>query len=167
MLFGDFYFTKSIIFVKKNQIEDRLCLGRSDTSLASVFGMHYLIVNKMNMTKIQETLAALPEEKKELFEPVFENVDTFYSVIYLIARNEHLTDLEKPDRYEERLLVIRKVRYQAEKIVDSFGLDGAEIVADIASDYFEDFVNYKEPEIKMTNDEFIGIIRKIGEACPE
>jgi hypothetical protein len=114
------------------------------------------------MTKIQETLAALPEEKKALFVPVFGSVEKFYTVIYLIARNEHLTDLEKPDRYEDRLRVIRQIRNMAEKLVDSYGLDGTEIVADIASDYFEDYVNYREPELDMTNEEFVEIIQKIG-----
>lgn len=114
------------------------------------------------MTKIQETLAALPEDKKALFVPVFGSVENFYTAIYLIARNEHLTDLEKPDRYEDRLQVIRQIRGMAEKAVDSYGLDGTEIVADIASDYFEDYVNYREPELGMTNEDFVGIIQKIG-----
>ena len=73
-----------------------------------------------------------------------------------------MTDQEKPDRYEDRLQVIRQIRNKVEKLVDSFGLEGSEIVADIASDYFEDFVNYKEPEISLTNEEFIGIIQKIS-----
>lgn len=115
------------------------------------------------MTKIQETLAALPEEKKVLFAPVFGDVDKFYTAVYLIARNEHVTDQEKPDRYEDRLEVIRRIRSKVEKLVDSFGLEGSEIVADIASDYFEDYVNYKEPDIRMTNDEFIGIIQKVSQ----
>lgn len=46
------------------------------------------------MTKIQETLAALPEEKKALFIPAFGDVDKFYTTVYLIARNEHVTELE-------------------------------------------------------------------------
>lgn len=50
------------------------------------------------MTKIQETLVALPEEKKALFIPAFGDVDKFYTTVYLIARNEHVTELEKPDR---------------------------------------------------------------------
>lgn len=116
------------------------------------------------MTKNQETLAALPEEKKVLFVPVFGDVDKFYTVVYLIARNEHVTDLEKPDRYEDRLQVIRQIRNKVEKLVSSYGLDGPEIVADIASDYFEDYVNYKEPDIQMTNEEFIGIIQKVSQA---
>ena len=116
------------------------------------------------MTKIQETLAALPEEKKALFVPVFGDVDKFYTVVYLIARNEHVTDLEKPDRYEDRLQVIRQIRGKVEKLVSSYGLDGSEIVADIASDYFEDYVNYKEPDIQMTNEDFINIIQKVSQA---
>lgn len=116
------------------------------------------------MTKIQEMLAGLPEEKKTLFAPVFGDVEKFYTVVYLIARNEHVTDQEKPDRYEDRLQVIRRIRSQVEKLVSSFGLDGPEVIADIASDYFEDYVNYKEPDIRMTNEEFIGIIQKIAQA---
>ena len=89
-------------------------------------------------------------------------VDKFYTTVYLIARNEHVTELEKPDRYEDRLHVIRQIRGKVEKLVSSFGLDGSEIVADIASDYFEDYVNYKEPDIRMTNEEFLGIIQKVA-----
>ncbi len=117
------------------------------------------------MTKIQEILKALPEETKALFVPVFGGIDPFYTTIYLIARNEHITDMEKPDRYEDRLEVIRGIRSKAEQIVSSFGLDGKEIVADIASDYFEDYVNYKEPELTMTNDEFIAILQKIAQSA--
>ena len=113
------------------------------------------------MTKIQEFLAALPEDKKALFIPVFGNVDKFYTVVYLIARNEHVTDMEKPDRYEDRSQVIRQIRSKVEDLVSSYGLEGKEIVADIASDYFEDYVNYKEPELDITNEEFIGIIQKL------
>lgn len=113
------------------------------------------------MTKIHQFLADLPEEKKAMFAPVFGNVDKFYTVVYLIARNEHVTDQEKPDRYEERLQVIRQMRRRVEERVSSFGLEGEEIVADIASDYFEDYVNYKEPEPDITNEEFIAILQKI------
>ena len=100
------------------------------------------------MTKIHEYLAALPEDKKALFIPVFGSVDKFYTV-------------EKPERYEDRLQVIRQVKNKVEELVSSYGLDGKEIVADIASDYFEDFVNYKEPELDITNEEFIAIIRNL------
>lgn len=113
------------------------------------------------MTKIEQYLAGLPEEKKALFIPVFGGVEKFYTVVYLIARNEHVTDQEKPDRYEDRLRVIRQTRRRVEALVSSFGLDGTEVVADIASDYFEDYVGYKEPLFDITNDEFIAILRKL------
>ena len=113
------------------------------------------------MTKIQEFLAALPEDKKALFVRVFGDMDKFYTVVYLIIRNEHITDQEKPERYEDRLQVIRQVKSRLEALITSYGLDGKEIVADIASDYFENYVNYKEPEFDITNEEFIGIIQKL------
>ena len=113
------------------------------------------------MAKIQEFLAALPEDKKALFVPVFGDMDKFYTVVYLIIRNEHITDQEKPERYEDRLQVIRQVKSRLEALITSYGLDGKEIVADIASDYFENYVNYKEPEFDITNEEFIGIIQKL------
>ncbi len=116
------------------------------------------------MTKIQETLAMLPEEKKALFVPIFGDVDKFYITVYLIARNEHVTEQEKPDRYQDRLQVIRQIRGKVEKLVSSFGLEGSEIVADIASDYFEDYVNYKELNIRMTNEEFVDIVKKVAQA---
>lgn len=113
------------------------------------------------MTKIQEFLAMLPDDKKALFVPIFGDVDKFYTAVYLIIRNEHITDQEKPERYEDRLRMIRQVKSKLEALVSSFGLDGKEIVADIASDYFEDYVNYKEPEFEIMNEEFIGIIQKL------
>ena len=42
------------------------------------------------MTKIQQFLADLSEEKKSLFVPVFGSMEKFYTVVYLIARNEHV-----------------------------------------------------------------------------
>ena len=58
------------------------------------------------MTNIKETLVALPEAKKALFIPAFGDVDKFYTTVYLSARNEHVTELEKPDRYEDRLQAV-------------------------------------------------------------
>ena len=114
------------------------------------------------MTKIQEYLAKMPEDKKELFIPVFGNVEKFYTAAYLIARNEHITEQEKPDRYEDRLQVIRQIRNGIENLVTSYGLAGEDVVADIASDYFEDYVNYREVEPDMTDEEFIRIIKNIS-----
>lgn len=115
------------------------------------------------MTKVQELLAQLPDEKKSLFVPVFGSAERFYTIVYLIAKNEHLTEQEKPDRYEDRLQVIRQIRRKVERLVDSFGLPGEDIVADIASDYFGDYVQYREPDFQITNEAFIDVIRKISQ----
>jgi len=115
------------------------------------------------MTKIHDYLSSLPEEKQTLFNPVFGDVEHFYTVVYLIARNEHVTDQEKPERYEERLQVIRSIKHKVEGLVDSFGLDGKEIVADITSDYLDDYIAYKEKDAGMSNEEFVKIVQKIAQ----
>lgn len=114
------------------------------------------------LTPVEQRLQALPADKKALFEPLFGSVERFYTVVYLVARNEHLTDLEKPERYTERLQMIRQVKQRIERMVDLFGLPGEEIVADITSDYLEDFVNYKERTFDITNEAFLSILRVIA-----
>lgn len=116
----------------------------------------------MEKTKVQKELAALPEEVRSRFVPLFGSVEQFYTVVYLIARNEHVTEQEKPDRYADRLQVIRQIRVKVEAWLTGIGLDGEELVADIASDYFEDYVNYREPFIELTDEDFISIIQKIA-----
>lgn len=113
------------------------------------------------MTKIQEYLQSLPEEKKKMIDNAFGNVEKFYKTIYTLARSEHQIDQQKPDRYEDRLATIREIKKRIEGLLDSFGLDGKEVVADIASDYFEDYVQYKEESDPMEQQEFIEIIKKV------
>ena len=113
------------------------------------------------MTAIQKYLSDLTDEEKTFFDPVYGSVERFYRVVYLIVRNEHLTDLDKPERYEDRLQMIRSVKKAVQKQLDSWGLDGKEITADISSDYFEDYVNYRNPDLDITNEEFVDIIKKV------
>jgi len=47
-------------------------------------------------------------------------------------------------------------------MLDELELPGKDILADIASDYLEDYVNYREKEFRMTNEEFISIIKRIA-----
>jgi hypothetical protein len=47
-------------------------------------------------------------------------------------------------------------------MLDELGLDGKDIMDGIASAYLEDFVNYREQDFGMTNEEFISIIKRIG-----
>jgi hypothetical protein len=117
---------------------------------------------KIEVSTIKEYLENLPEDKKTSINEVFLSLDKFYAVVYLIAKNEHLTDLDKPERYEDRLAVIRQVRRKIETFIDSIGLLGDDLISDISSDYFEDFVNYKESSFELTNEDFLSFIRKIS-----
>lgn len=116
------------------------------------------------MTPVNIYLKELSVEKKELFFPVFGSVENFYTTVYLIVRNQHIVEQEKPDQHEERLQVILHIKEKVIQILNTFNLKGEDIVADIASDYFEDFIQYKEPEILLTNEEFVSIIRRIQQS---
>ena len=113
------------------------------------------------MTAIQTKLAALSTDIQTFFVPTYGDVATFYTVVYLIARNGHLTEQEKPEKYELRLEMIRSVRTKIEDQLTAWGLDGEDMVADIVSDYFEDFVNYREQPVALTNEIFVSIIQKV------
>lgn len=113
------------------------------------------------MTTVQTYLSGLPEKTKALFVPIFHDIDTFYQAVYLIARNEHVIEQEKPEKADEKLGMIRSIRSKIEKIVSGFGLSGKDLVADIASDYFEDYVNYRVKDPEIEDDIFIGIVQKV------
>lgn len=113
------------------------------------------------MTTIQQYLFELPEETRQLFIPIYGTVQNFYTTVYLITRNEHITDQEKPERYEDRLQMIRSVKSKIENQLTGWNLNGADIVADISSDYFEDYVHYREPELDLLNEQFVEIIQKV------
>lgn len=114
------------------------------------------------MEDVYEYLSGLPEDKKKLFVPIFGNVDRFYSVVYLITRSGHVMKRDKPYLWAERLRVIRQVEKKVEKLLNSFHLNGREIVADIANVYFNDHAKCEELEPDLTDDEFLSIIRRIS-----
>lgn len=114
------------------------------------------------MRKIESYFTNLPEETKTQLEQVFLSVDKLYPVIYLLAKNEHLTSEEKPDRYEDRLAVMKQVRLKLEAFLNKIGLDGENLFADVASEYFDDYVSYKEKEFDLSNEDFLLIIRNIS-----
>lgn len=115
-------------------------------------------------TKAEEALATLSHEQSLLASALFGSVEAMYETIYLIAKNEHLTELDKLERYEERLTMIRAVRTKVEQLLSAWGMDGKETVADIASDYFDDYVAYRERPVTLTNEQFVAIINKIVHA---
>ena len=117
----------------------------------------------MEKTATQNYLDLLPDSTKQKFAPVFGDIAKFYITVYLIARNEHIIGNDKPDRHEDKLDVIHNVQNRIEAFLNQNDLPGKDIMADIASDYFEDYVHYREPEIDMSNEEFLDIIRKVSQ----
>lgn len=113
------------------------------------------------MTNVQLYINDLPVGVKEEIRGVFLSFEKFYPAVYLLIKNEHLTGEEKPERYEERIRMIQTVRSKTENFLDTLGLNGEELVADIASDYFEDFINYREVEFEISNQDFLNIINNI------
>lgn len=63
---------------------------------------------------------------------------------------------------DQRMKTIRAYQGLIRFMLDELGLDGKNIMDAIASDYLEDFVNYREQSFGMTNEEFISIIKRIG-----
>jgi len=114
------------------------------------------------MTETLKQINELPENVRIVLSEMFDSIDKFYAIVYLITKNEHLTDLEKPERYEERLNTIRHIKQNIENFVSATGANGVDLVADISSDYFEDYVNYREQMFDLTNDEFLMMIRKMS-----
>ncbi|MCQ2217168.1 MAG: hypothetical protein MJZ33_01635 [Paludibacteraceae bacterium] len=113
------------------------------------------------MTETKQFISNLPKDKKKAIEKFFFSLDEFYDTIYLIVQNGHILELNQPDMWEVRHKNIEYYRTKADALLDSFGLDGKELVADIASDYFEDFVHYRKALINISSEKFVEIIKKL------
>ena len=97
------------------------------------------------MSEIQNQIKKWPVTAIKKIKSTFGSAEKFYATVYLIARNEH-------HAYQGM------IRF----MLDEEGLNGKEILDTIAGEYLEDFVNYREQDFGMTNEEFIAIIKRIG-----
>lgn len=113
------------------------------------------------MTKTETYLNEIQSSILETFDPIFDNIERFYTVCYLIIKNEHILSQEHPDLWEEKIKTVQWFKDKIERKLNEKGLNGKDIIADIASDYFEDYVQYKEREFDITNEEFISYIKQI------
>ncbi|MGL5894052.1 MAG: hypothetical protein ACRCZM_05515 [Bacteroidales bacterium] len=114
------------------------------------------------MTPVQKQLSELSEEQRGFISTHFGSTDKFYQFVYLIAQNEHQTQMQKADRMEDRLAVIHQVQDSVEKMVDSIELSGYDVMADIKSDYLEDWLAQRSVELIFTNEEFIEMIHRVS-----
>lgn len=112
------------------------------------------------MTEVQSRLEALDTALKDQIAEQFGSVTYFYETVYLVVQNAHVLQQQAPQGFEKKLEVIEYYKSLIEKKLDSFGLDGKEWVADIASDYFEDYVHYREPQLTIPDDVFYGNLKK-------
>ncbi|MCD8030985.1 MAG: hypothetical protein LUF04_03350 [Bacteroides sp.] len=113
------------------------------------------------MSDIRQRLNKLPKDTLRKIATIYGDTDTFYATVYLIARNEHQCRTQPIPGAEQRLNTIRAYQGMIRFMLDEEGLNGKEILEAIASDYLEDFVNYREQDFGMTDEEFITIIKRI------
>lgn len=114
------------------------------------------------MSEVLKKLKELPEAAQRKIKLIYGDPDKLYETVYLIAKNEHVLQEEKPEQWEAKIKVVNAYQAMIRSMLDEFGLDGKEVIADITSDYLEDYVNYREQDFGMTNEEFISIIKRIG-----
>lgn len=113
------------------------------------------------MSEALNQLKKLPHSTLKKIKETYGTVEKFYATVYLIARNAHQCEMAAVPAAEQRMRTIRAYQGMIRFMLDEEGANGKEIMDDIASEYLEDFVNYREQDFGMTNEEFIAIIKKI------
>ncbi|NDV64378.1 hypothetical protein [Bacteroides sp. 224] len=114
----------------------------------------------MNNSTI-DRLKKLPQPLIKQIKEIYGSTDKFYTTVYLIARNAHQCEMMNVPGAEQRLNTIRAYQGMIRFMLDEAAVNGKELMDSIASDYLEDFINYKEHDFGMTDEEFISIIKKI------
>lgn len=114
------------------------------------------------MSNVLKQLKKLPHSTLQKIKGTYGTVDKFYATVYLIARNAHQCEMAAVPAAQQRMQTIKAYQGMIRFMLDEEGLNGKSIMDDIASEYLEDFVNYKEQDFGMTNEEFISIIKRIG-----
>lgn len=114
------------------------------------------------MSDIQNQIKKWPVAAIKKIKNVFGSTDKFYATVYLMARNEQHCQMMGVPGSEQRLKTIHVYWGMVRFMLDEKGLNGKEILDTIASDYLEDFVNYREQDFGMTNEEFISIIKRLN-----
>ena len=114
------------------------------------------------MSEVLNKLKELPVAVQEKINSIYGSMEKFYATVYLIAKNEHILQDGKPEQWEEKMKVIHVYQAMIRFMLEELELPSKDIMADIASDYLEDYVNYREQDFGMTNDEFLSIIKRIN-----
>ena len=113
------------------------------------------------MNQTLEKIVLLPKEAKTSIQEKYGSLDKFYATVYLIAKNEHHAQMNNVPAAEQRLNTIRAYQGMIQFNLDELGVNGKELMDDIASDYLDDFVEFREKDFDLTDEEFISIIKRI------
>ena len=114
------------------------------------------------MTEIQQQLKELSGAETRKINSIYGSIDKFYATVHLIARSEHQCQNMSVPGAEQRLKTIRAYQGMIRFMLDELSLNGKDILEATASDYLEDFVNFREQDFGLTDEEFIAIIKRIG-----
>ena len=113
------------------------------------------------MEAILRQLNELPEAERRMIEALFGSVSKLYAVCYLVARTDHELTSQKAPLWEQKVATVHYIKNKIITFLDRLAIDGQNLWDDIASDYFEDFVAYRERNFSLTNDEYIAIIKNM------
>ena len=113
------------------------------------------------MSQALKSIEAFSKDIKREISTIYGSLDKFYATVYLIAKNEHHAQMSDVSAAEQRLKTIRAYQGMIRFKLEELGLDGKALMDDIASDYLDDFVAFKERDFDLTNEEFIAIIQRI------
>ena len=113
------------------------------------------------MTVAQQRIEQLDKKTKQRLIALFGTLEIFYEVFYLMMQNEHQLDVYRPDGWSAKLSSVQYYRRLAtERLQKECAID-ADLLEDIYSDYFEDFANYRERAPKISNEEFLTVLKKL------
>ena len=113
------------------------------------------------MTLAEQRIKKIKKETKEQIFNFFDSLDEFYETFYLMIKNEHQIDMQRPKDWENRLRSVQYYRHLAtERIVKDCSVE-RDLMDDIYSDYFEDFANFRERKCALSEEKFLATIKKI------
>ena len=113
------------------------------------------------MSKVLKTLKGLPAEAKEKITPSTETqINSTHSLSDCKKRAS--APRGKTRCMGEKIRTVHAYQGMIRFMLEELGLPGKDIMADITSDYLEDYVNFREKDFGMTNEEFISIIKRIS-----
>ncbi len=113
------------------------------------------------ISDIVQQLKKLSKPQQLKIETVFGSLNKCYATIYLVARNGHMCEVGNVPAADQRLRTIQAIQGMIRFILEEMGLDGKDIQDQITSDYLDDYVQYKEQDFGMSNQDFIQILQRV------